>query len=130
MTMTTTTLERRDDVFSDAELRTLAGFLGGYSGLTRDAYSLDLRQFAQWTQTRHVALFDVARADIEGFARHLEDLGRARATISRRLCTIACFYRYWFAAATFLIARPLTLSRGRPESLRSRFGRSRSRAAP
>ena len=94
MTMTTMTLERRDDVFSDPELRTLAGFLGGYSGLTRDAYSLDLRQFVQWTQTRHVALFDVARADIEGFARHLEDLGRARATISRRLCTITCFYRY------------------------------------
>ena len=94
MTMTSTTLERRDDVFSDPELRTLAGFLGGYSGLTRDAYSLDLRQFVQWAQTRHVALFDVARADIEGFARHLEDLGRARATISRRLCTITCFYRY------------------------------------
>ena len=94
MTMTSTTLERRDGVFSDPELRTLAGFLGGYSGLTRDAYSLDLRQFVQWAQTRHVALFDVARADIEGFARYLEDLGRARATISRRLCTITFFYRY------------------------------------
>lgn len=93
MTMTTTTLERRDDVFSDPELRTLAGFLGGYSGLTRDAYSLDLRQIAQWTRTRHVALFEVTRADIEGFARHLEDLGRARATISRRLCTITCSSR-------------------------------------
>ena len=66
MTMTTMTLERRDDVFSDPELRTLAGFLGGYSGLTRDAYSLDLRQFVKWTQTRHVALFDVARATSRG----------------------------------------------------------------
>jgi site-specific recombinase XerD len=26
--------------------------------------------------------------------RHLESLGRARATIARRLCTVACFYRY------------------------------------
>jgi integrase/recombinase XerD len=87
-------LPRPDDVFSDLELRTLAGFLGGYSGLTRDAYALDIRQFAQWCHDRHVALFDVARHDIEAFARHLETLGRARATISRRLCTITCLYRY------------------------------------
>ena len=87
-------LPRPDDVFSDVELRTLAGFLGGYSGLTRDAYALDIRQFAQWCHDRHVALFDVARHDIEAFARQLETLGRARATISRRLCTITCLYRY------------------------------------
>ena len=35
-----------------------------------------------------------AAADIECFARHLEALGRARATIARRLCTVSCFYRY------------------------------------
>ena len=87
-------LPRPDDVFSDVELRTLAGFLGGYSGLTRDAYALDIRQFAQWCHDRRVALFDVARHDIEAFARQLETLGRARATISRRLCTITCLYRY------------------------------------
>ena len=70
MTTTTTALERvTDDVFSDIELRTLAGFLGGYSGLTRDAYALDLRQFAQWCHDRRIALFAVARADIEAFAR-------------------------------------------------------------
>ena len=51
----------------------LLGFLGGYSGLTRDAYALDLRQFASWCQQRQLALFDVARHDIEGFARHLEE---------------------------------------------------------
>jgi integrase/recombinase XerD len=33
-------------------------------------------------------------ADIECFARDLEIRGRARATITRRLCTIAGFYRY------------------------------------
>ena len=32
--------------------------------------------------------------DIECFARDLETRGRARATITRRLCTIAGFYRY------------------------------------
>ena len=48
----------------------------------------DLRQFASWCQQRQLALFDVARHDIEGSARKLEELGKARATISRRLCTI------------------------------------------
>jgi hypothetical protein len=36
-------------------------------------------------------LFTVRRADIEGFARDLEANGRARATLTRRLCTIAGF---------------------------------------
>ncbi len=94
MTHSTTLSVFHDNVFTDAEIRTLAGFLGGYSGLTRDAYALDLRQFAQWCHDRRTGLFAVARGDIEAFARNLEDLGRARATISRRLCTITCLYRY------------------------------------
>jgi site-specific recombinase XerD len=36
----------------------------------------------------------VRRADIETFARELEARGRARATVTRRLCTIAGFYKY------------------------------------
>jgi site-specific recombinase XerD len=36
----------------------------------------------------------VRRTDIEGFARELEARGRARATVTRRLCTIAGFYKY------------------------------------
>src|SRR5207245_3638690 len=34
------------------------------------------------------------RAEIESFAREREARGRARATVTRRLCTIAGFYRY------------------------------------
>lgn len=34
------------------------------------------------------------RADIECFGRDLESAGRARATVTRRLCTIAGFYKY------------------------------------
>ena len=34
------------------------------------------------------------RADIECFARDLEARGRVSSTITRRLCTIAGFYRY------------------------------------
>ena len=92
--MTTTTVVVRAELFATEEEQTLVDFLAGYSGLTRDAYQLDLRQWVQWCAERQVALFGARRADIEGFGRHLESLGRARATIARRLCTIACFYRY------------------------------------
>ncbi len=81
-------------VFTDAERLALAGFLAGYRGLTREAYALDLRQFTSWCRARSLHLFAVRRADIEGFARDLETRGRARATVTRRLCTIAGFYRY------------------------------------
>jgi len=81
-------------VFTDAERLALAGYLAGYRGLTREAYTLDLRQFTSWCRTRSVPLFSVRRADIETFARELEARGRARATVTRRLCTIAGFYKY------------------------------------
>jgi integrase/recombinase XerD len=95
MTTPPLSIERRaDGVFSAVEQQALVGFLCGYSGLTRDAYALDLRQFAAWCQQHQLPLFDVARHDIESFARQLEDIGRARATIARRLCTITALYRY------------------------------------
>jgi integrase/recombinase XerD len=81
-------------VFSNMERLALAGFLAAYSGLTRQAYELDLRQFASWCQQHQLRLFQARRADIEFFARDLEARGRARATITRRLCTVAGFYRY------------------------------------
>jgi site-specific recombinase XerD len=90
----TTTVAVRDEIFTTEEEQTLVGFLAGYGGLTREAYQLDLRQWVQWCTERQVALFGARRADIEGFGRHLEACGRARATVARRLCTIACFYRY------------------------------------
>ena len=98
--MTTTTAPRSsaiavtEPVFSTQERLALAGFLAGYTGLTREAYALDLRQFTAWCQLRHLRLFQARRAEIECFARDLEARGRARATITRRLCTVAGFYRY------------------------------------
>jgi integrase/recombinase XerD len=35
-------------VCTTAERLALAGFLAGYTGLTRQAYELGLRQFASW----------------------------------------------------------------------------------
>ena len=81
-------------MFTEPERLAVAGFLAGYTGLTREAYALDLRQYASWCQQHHLRLFQARRADIECFARDLEARGRARATITRRLCTIAGFYKY------------------------------------
>jgi integrase/recombinase XerD len=81
-------------VFTNTERLALAGFLAGYSGLTREAYELDLRQYVNWCHQHHLRLFQARRADIDCFARDLETQGRARATITRRLCTVAGFYRY------------------------------------
>ena len=96
--MTTTTssaaLVPTAPVFTNTERLALAGYLAGYSGLTREAYELDLRQFTSWCQQHLLHLFGARRADIECFARDLEARGRARATITRRLCTVAGFYRY------------------------------------
>jgi integrase/recombinase XerD len=83
-----------EPVFTQPERLALAGFLAGYTGLTREAYALDLRQYVSWCQQHHIRLFQARRADIECFARDLEARGRARATITRRLCTIAGFYKY------------------------------------
>jgi integrase/recombinase XerD len=89
-----TALATIQPIFTDPERLALAGFLAGYRGLTREAYALDLRQFTTWCRARSVPLFAVRRADIESFARELEVRGRARATVTRRLCTIAGFYKY------------------------------------
>jgi integrase/recombinase XerD len=95
MTATThsTALVTIQPVFTDAERLALAGFLAGYRGLTREAYTLDLRQFTAWCSTRSLSLFAVRRADIETFALDLGANGRARATVTRRLCSIAGFYK-------------------------------------
>ena len=93
-TAPSTSLVPVQPVFTDSERLALAGFLAGYRGLTREAYTLDLRQFTSWCRARSLHLFSVRRADIETFARELEARGRARATVTRRLCTIAGFYKY------------------------------------
>ncbi|MDT4913592.1 MAG: hypothetical protein QOC66_2720 [Pseudonocardiales bacterium] len=54
-----------EPLFSDGERIALAGFLAGYSGLTRDAYALDLRQYVSRCQQRGLHLFQARRADIE-----------------------------------------------------------------
>jgi integrase len=93
-TATTPAIVLFDPVFADPRRLALGGFLAGYSGLTRDAYELDPRQFVAWCDDHQLDVFEVRRADIKAFARERERRGRARATVARRLCTVTSFYRY------------------------------------
>ncbi len=54
---------------TSAEVKAAAGFLAGYSGRTREAYTLDLRQFYGWCDRHHLQLFEVTRTHIELYAR-------------------------------------------------------------
>jgi site-specific recombinase XerD len=82
-TMLPTAIVVSEPAFSVAERLALAGFLAGYSGLTREAYTLDLRQFAAWCEEHRIRLFEARHSDIEHFGRDLEERGRARATVAR-----------------------------------------------
>src|SRR4051812_25527569 len=79
-----------EPLFSDDERAALVG----YSGQTRAAYTLDLRQYTSSRATHGLHLVKVKRADVECCARDLEARGRGRGTIARRLCTVCGFYRY------------------------------------
>jgi integrase/recombinase XerD len=130
--MTTTTssastaIAVAEPVFTRQERLALAGFLAGDTGLTRDACGWDLRQYASWCQQRHLRLFQARRADIECLARDLEARGRARATITRRLCAIAGFYRY--AVEEELLEHSPAAHVRRPRL--DRTGPQRTRCAP
>ncbi|HSH62387.1 MAG TPA: tyrosine-type recombinase/integrase [Acidimicrobiales bacterium] len=72
----------------------IAGFLAGYCGSTRRSYATDLRLFAGWCGETNVPLFDVRRAHLELFGRWMEENGKMRSTVARRLSTLASFSRY------------------------------------
>jgi hypothetical protein len=74
-TTSSTALATVQPAFTDSERLALAGFLARYRGLTREAYTFDLRQFTVRCQARSLPLFAIRRADIETFARDLEARG-------------------------------------------------------
>jgi len=74
-------------VFTKPERLALAGFLAGYTGLTREAYMLDLCQYASWCAQHQLRLFQAPRRHRVLRPRPGSPRSR-RATITRRQCTI------------------------------------------
>ena len=84
-----------EPLFTEAERAALAGFLAGYSGLTRDAYALDLRDVHRLVPAARAApVPGPPRRHRVLRPRHGSHAAGPAPTIARRLCTIAGFYRY------------------------------------
>jgi len=83
-----------DEPIERKEAVAIAGFLAGYSGSTWISYASDLRSFASWCHQGKLTLFNVRRAHLELFVRWMEETGRMRSTVARRLSTLASFYKY------------------------------------
>lgn len=79
--------------FDEAHLAA-AGFLAGYTGRTREAYTVDLRRWGAFCETNGLAVLAARRPHIELFARQMEAENFAPATVARRLSTLASYYRY------------------------------------
>jgi site-specific recombinase XerD len=80
-------------LFDEARLA-VAAFLARYGATTRMAYACDLRAWFAWCDTRGLRAFEVQRPHVELWAREMEEVrGLAKATVGRRLSTLAGFYR-------------------------------------
>jgi integrase/recombinase XerD len=79
---------------TESDQRLITGFLLGYGDRTRTAYLADLRDFHAWCARIGIGLLAAHRGHIEAYVRALEQAGRSRATVARRLATLAGFYRY------------------------------------
>jgi site-specific recombinase XerD len=95
MSPTGTAIAHLDDADERTAMAAGAGFLAGYCGSARRAYATDLRLLsACWCADAERDLLDVRRAHLELFGRWMEETGRMRSTVARRLSTLASFYRY------------------------------------
>lgn len=73
----------------------VAGYLAGYSGLTRSAYASDIRDWAAWCQAAGLDPLEARRGHVELYLRTLEEQREHKAsTLSRRVSTLNGLYGY------------------------------------
>lgn len=82
------------------------GELGDRSENTRVAYRRDLEDWSAWCAGAGVDPLHASRADVARYLVHLERAGRARSTMSRRLCALRGVYG-WAAAEDLLERSPV-----------------------
>jgi integrase/recombinase XerD len=80
----------------DPALLAAAGFLAGYSGATRDGYTIGLRKWWEFCETPGLAVLDVQRAHLDLYVRSLEQHGYAPGTIACRLSTVSSYYKWCY----------------------------------
>ena len=86
----------------------VASFLARYSDPTRTSYTHDLKSFFAWCERHHLDVLTLKRGHVEPGARTMEDAGLARATIGRRLSTVAGFYGSRSSMECWSTPRPAT----------------------
>ena len=75
--------------------RAAAGFLARYGGPTRRAYGTDLRAWFGWCRGRRLEVLEVRRPHVELWVRAMEEQQHlSSSTVSRRLSTVAGYYRF------------------------------------
>jgi site-specific recombinase XerD len=80
-------------LFDEARVA-VGAFLARYGPPTWAAYACDLRAWFAWCADHNLAAFGVQRPHVELWAREMEEVrGLAKATVGRRLSTVAGFYR-------------------------------------
>lgn len=89
----------------DPALLAAAGFLAGYTGTTRDGYTIDLKMWWAFCETHGLPILDAKRAHLELYVRSMEEHGYARSTIGRRLSTVASYYR-WCLEEEIVVRNP------------------------
>ena len=72
----------------------LHGFLARYKPRTRATYAHHLRRYLAWLSEHGQHPFEVRRAHLELYLRHLEEAGLKSATRNSRFGVIHLFYRY------------------------------------
>jgi integrase/recombinase XerD len=91
-----------------------SAFLLPCQGATRAAYGHDLRAWLSWCENHDVDPLAARRAHVDAYARTLAEVdGRAPATVSRHLSSLAGFYKD--AVAQDLIARNPVANVQRPK---------------
>ena len=93
-TSTSTAVTVVESVFTEPERLALTGFLAGYSGLTREAYAWTCASSPPGALSITCCCSRPAAPTSSASPATWKPRGRARATITRRLCTVTGFYRY------------------------------------
>lgn len=79
----------------DLVLRLAAhAYLARFTGTSRMRTESDLRLYFAWCTEHHLAPLAMARADVERYARWMQEIRRFRpSTVSRRMAVVTGFYR-------------------------------------
>lgn len=61
---------------------------------TISSYLRDVNQFTAWLKGEKIAVTKVKAADVERYTRHLNDLGKSPATVTRSVASLKSFYGF------------------------------------